>query len=169
MAEAEGNAAALEQRLQQAEEEFAKWLETPEGKAKVKEQLDRRKQLKKAHKGGGASGSGAKDKVRNVFDVYDTAGTGMLDLSQFRLLLKELSMPLSKDDAAAVFAKVDADGSGTIEFDEFREWPVRGAQRPARAASPRSVSVSLPAARSAAIHACPRPPRSLAPGTRRSG
>ena len=38
------------------------------------------------------------------------------------MLLEDLSIPVSHEKAVDAFAQIDVDGSGGIEFDEFKKW-----------------------------------------------
>jgi Ca2+-binding EF-hand superfamily protein len=64
--------------------------------------------------------------IQAIFNKYDQDQSGTLEQGEFTLLLaKLLKMPTSALDTAEVmrnWAAVDADGSGTITFDEFQTW-----------------------------------------------
>jgi Ca2+-binding EF-hand superfamily protein len=55
-----------------------------------------------------------------MFESLDTNGTGELDPREFKLALEKFGIDhLNEDEVMRVFAAVDTDGGGTIDFDEF--------------------------------------------------
>ncbi|KAF0719370.1 Aste57867_1091 [Aphanomyces stellatus] len=79
--------------------------------------------------------------IRHSFDAFDTDGsgklnhiyfvvggcdhsvtTGSIELDELRLLMSELGIPISERELVAGFQEMDADGSGSIGFDEFAAW-----------------------------------------------
>lgn len=69
------------------------------------------------------------DKVRRVFDKYDTDGSGVMDKDEFELMivvyLGATKADISKERLATWWREIDADGSGEVEFPEFVEWYVK--------------------------------------------
>jgi hypothetical protein len=66
--------------------------------------------------------------VRDAFAIFDTDNSGFLDRQQFKdvLLAKsEAGTPLSEAEVGAVFDRVDADNSGSIDIEEFIAWSKR--------------------------------------------
>merc|ERR1712110_19705 len=57
--------------------------------------------------------------VRSVFDQFDEDNSNNIDAEEFRNLCIELGYYFSPDELATVFAIIDTDHSGTIEFEEF--------------------------------------------------
>ena len=57
---------------------------------------------------------------RDAFDLYDQDRSGTLDEDEFALALEYMKMPGSDGALERLFAKYDADGSGSIEYGEFR-------------------------------------------------
>lgn len=57
--------------------------------------------------------------LRECFDSLDTAGNGWISLSDLRAALKETSVFDDEMIISALFAKMDKDRSGTVEFLEF--------------------------------------------------
>jgi len=55
--------------------------------------------------------------ARSIFDKFDINGDGLLSFAEFLLVLSLLSIP--EDDVAVIFSVVDADGSGTVDAEEF--------------------------------------------------
>eukprot|EP01043_Picozoa_sp_COSAG02_P028332 COSAG02_NODE_1713_length_11220_cov_4.344663_1_plen_677_part_00 len=63
------------------------------------------------------------DVVRRLFDKMDADSSGDLDREEVSTLAKTLGAEL-EDEASidAAMAAMDADGNGSVEFDEFRAW-----------------------------------------------
>jgi len=67
------------------------------------------------------------DKVKRKFDMYDTDGSGEIDLDEFRFLLTVLlkvktDSDLSQDRVMRAWKEIDVDHSGGVDFSEFTEW-----------------------------------------------
>ncbi len=58
---------------------------------------------------------------RDAFDLFDEDRSGTLDEDEFSLALEYMKMPVSDGKLEMLFAKYDADGSGSIEYSEFRQ------------------------------------------------
>mmetsp|Transcript_1620 Transcript_1620/g.2729 ORF Transcript_1620/g.2729 Transcript_1620/m.2729 type:complete len:191 (+) Transcript_1620:231-803(+) len=64
-------------------------------------------------------------RLRNAFKRVDLDGNNKLDFGEFSLLLKlagRTGYRADFEDARLLFNKIDKDGSGTIEWDEFVEY-----------------------------------------------
>jgi len=57
---------------------------------------------------------------RDAFDLFDEDRSGSLDEDEFSLALEYMKMPVSDGKLEMLFAKYDADGSGSVEYKEFR-------------------------------------------------
>uniref|UniRef100_A0A1B0ABJ9 EF-hand domain-containing protein n=1 Tax=Glossina pallidipes TaxID=7398 RepID=A0A1B0ABJ9_GLOPL len=57
--------------------------------------------------------------LKEAFRVYDREGKGYLTVQVLRTILKELDDKLSNQDLDMIIDEIDADGSGTVDFDEF--------------------------------------------------
>lgn len=55
--------------------------------------------------------------LREVFMLYDKDARGYLPLAQFRSILKEIDPELPEDELDEILLEIDADNSGTIDFD----------------------------------------------------
>lgn len=53
------------------------------------------------------------------FKRFDEDHNGYLDIYEFMRAMKELGLPLSFQDSKALFSQIDADGSGTMDEEEF--------------------------------------------------
>jgi len=62
---------------------------------------------------------GREQEFRRRFKELDTKGTGQLNFNHVRLMLKKEKPNMSQRQAMILFSKVDDDGSGLIEFEEF--------------------------------------------------
>lgn len=55
--------------------------------------------------------------LREVFMLYDKSARGYLPLDEFKKILKEIDPELPEDELDEIIDEIDADGSGTIDFD----------------------------------------------------
>jgi Ca2+-binding EF-hand superfamily protein len=58
---------------------------------------------------------------RDAFDLFDEDRSGSLDEDEFSLALEYMKLPVSDGKLEMLFAKYDADGSGSVEYKEFRQ------------------------------------------------
>jgi calmodulin len=58
-----------------------------------------------------------KERLRDLFVFYDKEQRGYIPVDEFKAILKELDPELPDDEAAQMVKEIDADESGTIEFD----------------------------------------------------
>lgn len=71
-------------------------------------------------------------KRKNIYEIYrkfDADGSGGIDQNELKVLLDELKIPMTPEELEAVFAELDEDGGGEIEFEEFYNWFVREADK----------------------------------------
>ncbi|XP_018394459.1 PREDICTED: troponin C-like [Cyphomyrmex costatus] len=59
--------------------------------------------------------------LREAFRLYDKEGNGYITTAVFRDILHELDDKLSPEELDLMIEEIDADGSGTLDFDEFME------------------------------------------------
>eukprot|EP00792_Barthelona_sp_PAP020_P004487 TRINITY_DN2160_c0_g2_i1.p1 TRINITY_DN2160_c0_g2~~TRINITY_DN2160_c0_g2_i1.p1 ORF type:complete len:162 (-),score=55.60 TRINITY_DN2160_c0_g2_i1:11-466(-) len=59
--------------------------------------------------------------LRQLFNNFDRDGSGHIDLQEMEYLLNSISAALTKNQIQEIMAIADADGNGTIEFEEFVE------------------------------------------------
>lgn len=62
------------------------------------------------------------DSLRQMFDRLDTDKSGALGGPEIKVLLTLLDMPSAAGDLQLVMLELDKDGSGEVEYQEFREW-----------------------------------------------
>lgn len=55
--------------------------------------------------------------LREVFMLYDKEARGYLPLDEFKIILREIDPELPEDELDEIIDEIDADGSGTIDFD----------------------------------------------------
>jgi calmodulin len=60
--------------------------------------------------------------LRHAFDTCDSNGDGWIINSEFSQLLHALDHGLSEDECQLAFEITDADGDGSISFEEFMGW-----------------------------------------------
>merc|ERR1712166_1082603 len=56
---------------------------------------------------------------RESFELFDADGSGVIDRTELRGLMKAFGQDLTEDEIVEMMLAVDADGSGEIDFDEF--------------------------------------------------
>ena len=62
-------------------------------------------------------------RVRALFDDIDEDGGGTLDREEVGQLLARLSdVPVAEDDLSSAMQALDADGDGSVDFEEFLHW-----------------------------------------------
>ncbi len=54
-----------------------------------------------------------------MFRIIDDDGNRKLDFQEFVKGLHDYGVTLSKDESKEIFATLDRDSSGTVDFDEF--------------------------------------------------
>lgn len=62
--------------------------------------------------------------LREAFRLYDKEGNGYITTDVFRDILHELDDALSPEELDMIIDEVDADGSGTVDFEGTRD-PLR--------------------------------------------
>eukprot|EP01043_Picozoa_sp_COSAG02_P072830 COSAG02_NODE_13901_length_1332_cov_274.264396_1_plen_373_part_10 len=100
--------------------------EAEKGKAVAAEQEAKRAQAAEAIESGAALLSricerldGMEISLLQVFQKYDTDSSGSLDATELRQALRELGVPIRKDEAAKIVRQIDKDGDGVLSIAEF--------------------------------------------------
>jgi len=62
------------------------------------------------------------DPLRDRFDRFDRDSNGTIDEAELGLLLDALGVGYTDAQVSATFTSLDQDGSGQLEFEEFRAW-----------------------------------------------
>ena len=60
--------------------------------------------------------------VREIFDHFDTNRNGLIEASEFKKLVHTLDAEMDPDAILVGLSVVDADGNGTVEWEEFLGW-----------------------------------------------
>ncbi|XP_028130419.1 troponin C, isoallergen Bla g 6.0201-like isoform X2 [Diabrotica virgifera virgifera] len=58
--------------------------------------------------------------LKGAFRLYDKEGNGFITIEVLREILRELDEKLTEDDLDNMIDEIDADGSGTVDWDEFK-------------------------------------------------
>uniref|UniRef100_A0A7E4W8Q4 Troponin C n=1 Tax=Panagrellus redivivus TaxID=6233 RepID=A0A7E4W8Q4_PANRE len=69
----------------------------------------------------GEDNEGLEDELREAFRLYDKEGNGYINVSDLREILRALDDNITEEELDEMIAEIDADGSGTVDFDEFME------------------------------------------------
>ena len=93
---------------------------------KKKARRKRKNKKKKEHSKASAkndllNSTGAND-MHSLFKQADKDGSGSLEKNEVRRLMKQMGKNLSKAEFEVAFSKIDVDGSGAVDFDEFVEF-----------------------------------------------
>ncbi|KAJ8725805.1 hypothetical protein PYW08_003988 [Mythimna loreyi] len=59
--------------------------------------------------------------LREAFRLYDKEGNGYITTDVLKEIFRELDNTISPEDLDTMIDEIDADGSGTVDFDEFLE------------------------------------------------
>ena len=54
-----------------------------------------------------------------MFAIMDTNSNSMISLPEFKQKMRSMHIPIDEDETTAFFRKIDINGSGSIDFDEF--------------------------------------------------
>jgi len=60
--------------------------------------------------------------VKMAFDIFDGDASGQIGVDEFGDLLKELCLPMDKKEVKSLVKRLDDDGSGELDFEEFFAW-----------------------------------------------
>lgn len=67
--------------------------------------------------------------MREIFDAFDTANDGVIDVQEFWELCVGIGREITRDQAKEALSKLDLNGDGVVDFDEFFTWWVPFEQR----------------------------------------
>ena len=62
-----------------------------------------------------------KQKIREIFDLFDTDGSGTIDAKELKVEMRALGFEPKKEEIKKMISDMDTDGSGNIDFQEFLE------------------------------------------------
>ncbi|PWA18759.1 hypothetical protein CCH79_00005578 [Gambusia affinis] len=60
-----------------------------------------------------------KQEIKEAFDLFDTDGTGTIDIKELKVAMRALGFEPKKEEIKKMVSDVVKDGSGTIDFDDF--------------------------------------------------
>jgi len=60
--------------------------------------------------------------VRNIFNRYDEDGSGTIDHQEFRKMMSDLGVEMSRAEFQEAVSMLDNDRNGTVDFEEFLGW-----------------------------------------------
>ncbi|OQR89162.1 hypothetical protein THRCLA_09889 [Thraustotheca clavata] len=63
-----------------------------------------------------------KDKIRRLFQQYDTDNTGTLDSNELRRICAAMGQSLDATDMEAMVKAIDTSGDGLVNLEEFQNW-----------------------------------------------
>eukprot|EP00927_Polykrikos_kofoidii_P002953 TRINITY_DN11174_c0_g1_i1.p1 TRINITY_DN11174_c0_g1~~TRINITY_DN11174_c0_g1_i1.p1 ORF type:complete len:1416 (+),score=263.14 TRINITY_DN11174_c0_g1_i1:217-4248(+) len=72
--------------------------------------------------GGSARGVTPRDRLRNVFKSWDLDGNGKISSQDLAAVVRESCTNVSQDDLDRVFAVMDANGEGLVDYRELVQW-----------------------------------------------
>ncbi|CAN6335942.1 unnamed protein product [Urochloa humidicola] len=87
------------------------------------------------HRGGGGGGGEEQDaaateaSLREAFRMYDADSNGLISARELHRVLRQLGDKCSVADCSKMIRSVDADGDGSVNFDEFKKMMGAGARR----------------------------------------
>ena len=61
----------------------------------------------------------SEETLRAAFSVFDTSGDGFINAEEMRRIMMHMGEPVTLDDVDQVIRKVDRDGDGVIDYNEF--------------------------------------------------
>lgn len=60
-----------------------------------------------------------KQEVREAFDLFDTDGSGSIDVKELKVAMRALGFEPKREEIKKLIADLDKDSSGQIDFNEF--------------------------------------------------
>ena len=119
--------------------------------------------LSEDHGGGGNGGAPDKAALRNAFNMIDADGGGTLDRDEVGQLSEKLGRKLTDKELDEMMAKMDSDGSGAVEFEEFATYFSVPEPEPEPEAKKTDWAATIAAEEEAAALAEPEPELEPAP------
>ncbi|XP_069781302.1 centrin-2-like isoform X3 [Narcine bancroftii] len=60
-----------------------------------------------------------KQEIREAFDLFDTDGTGTIDVKEIKVAMRALGFEPKKEEIRKMISDIDKEGSGSIDFNDF--------------------------------------------------
>ena len=60
-----------------------------------------------------------KHEIREAFDLFDTDGTGHIDVKELKVTMRALGFEPKKEDIKRILADLGKDGNSSIDFNDF--------------------------------------------------
>lgn len=60
-----------------------------------------------------------KQEIKEAFDLFDTDGTGTIDVKELKVAMRALGFEPKKEEIKNMIADIDKEGSGTIDLNDF--------------------------------------------------
>ncbi|XP_067386288.1 uncharacterized protein [Emydura macquarii macquarii] len=60
-----------------------------------------------------------KQEIREAFDLFDTDGSGSIDVKELKVAMRALGFEPKKEEIRKMIVDIDKEGSGTIIFEDF--------------------------------------------------
>ncbi|CAI5729874.1 unnamed protein product [Peronospora destructor] len=60
-----------------------------------------------------------KQEIREAFDLFDTTGSGTIDVKELKVAMRALGLEPEKEEITKLIAEIQRDGRNAIEFTEF--------------------------------------------------
>eukprot|EP00062_Callorhinchus_milii_P022056 gi/632979435/ref/XP_007906467.1/ PREDICTED: caltractin isoform X1 [Callorhinchus milii] len=60
-----------------------------------------------------------KQEIREAFDLFDTDGSGTIDVKEIKVAMRALGFEPKKEEIKKMISDIDKEGSGSIDFNDF--------------------------------------------------
>jgi len=67
--------------------------------------------------------------LEKTFKTFDKDGNGQIDMGELKEMFERMSCPIDDEDLKELYARLDENGDGILEFDEFSKWYTGSEQR----------------------------------------
>lgn len=64
--------------------------------------------------------------ILTIFNNFDKDKSGTIELSELKMVAKELGEEIPEDELQIIMGKLDINGDGKISFEEFKFWWMEG-------------------------------------------
>lgn len=64
--------------------------------------------------------------ILTIFNNFDKDKSGTIELSELKMVAKELGEEIPEDELQTIMGKLDINGDGKISFEEFKFWWMEG-------------------------------------------